>query len=115
MVQVTIQPPIKRFIKVEELISNFVDFRVNYYKEASPTFYIPASPKPIYNEVFNSEDIEVLCANFKEQFLTYYLPELNRYSDPLEVLKLWDSLDFKGRSNTFQDPHKYSKMLILAK
>lgn len=61
------------------------------------------------------DDVIEICNNFKIAFTDYYLPTFEKYSDPKNVLELWDSLDDKGRSNHFSSPYKNIKIMILSK
>lgn len=61
------------------------------------------------------EDFDEIVGNFMEAFPKYYLPTFEKYSDPKNVLELWDSLDDKGKSNHFSSPHKNIKIMILSK
>ena len=66
-------------------------------------------------EISSKEEINDILESFKKIFLEYYLPAFERYSDPKNVLELWDSLDEEGRTNHFFDPYNYTKILILSK
>jgi hypothetical protein len=61
------------------------------------------------------QDVIDLANYFEEVFPNEILPAFEKYSDPKNVLELWDSLDEEGRTNHFFDPYNYTKILILSK
>ncbi len=63
----------------------------------------------------NRDDVRSISEIFKKVFLECFLPAFERYSDPKNVLELWDSLDEEGKTNHFFDPYKNCKILILSK
>ncbi len=61
------------------------------------------------------QDVIDLANYFEEVFPNEILPAFERYSDPKNVLELWDSLDDEGKLKHFFDPYKNCKILILSK
>lgn len=77
---------------------------------------IPNFEYGIDGKEINSRDgINDISESFKRVFPEYYIPAFERYSDPKNVLELWDGLDDEGKLKHFFDPYKNCKILILSK
>lgn len=64
----------------------------------------------------NRDDVMIIASSFKQVFIECFLPAFEKYSDPKNVLELWDSLETsKEKGKYFQDSNNYSKILILSK
>ncbi|MFN3381865.1 MAG: hypothetical protein ACK41O_20585 [Runella zeae] len=62
------------------------------------------------------DDVIEICNNFKIAFTDYYLPTFEKYSDPKNVLELWDSLPtMLSKADNFPSADNYSKIIILSK
>ncbi len=64
----------------------------------------------------NRDDVMIIASSFKQVFIECFLPAFEKYSDPKNVLELWDSLETMAEKGlVFQDSHNYSKIIILSK
>jgi hypothetical protein len=107
---------IVRIHKVETLLGKIIGD--SSYVEAGKTFSL-ITPKQFGEKLMRiekKEDVQQLAKIFKKVFSEYFLPAFERYSDPKNVLELWDSLETsKEKGRYFQDSNNYSKIIILSK
>ncbi|RYU93807.1 hypothetical protein [Emticicia agri] len=107
------------FFKVEETLLNVLNFNpeVNsLHFIRTLTIGINTNQYGILAKGVDSQnDVSEVCNSFKFAFNDYYLNAFERYSNPKNVLDLWDSLDDKGRSNHFSSPYKNIKIIIISK
>lgn len=104
-----------RIHKVENLLGKIINN--SSYNEAGKTFSI--FPNEEFGETFigieKQEDTKKMGETFKKVFLECFLPAFEKYSNPKNVLELWDGLDDEGKLKHFFDPYKNCKILILSK
>lgn len=98
--------------KVEELLYQITKLEV--YNKNSDTLRV-CFDKEKTAVIYKQEDVIEFSEIFKKNFLEYFLPAFEKYSDPKNVLELWDSLDDEGKLKHFFDPYKNCKILILSK
>jgi hypothetical protein len=106
------------YLVVEDILFKVIGLPFEYKEYPNiPTIKIIANDysKRLSGKLKVEEDFDEIVGNFIEAFPTYYLPTFEKYSDPKNVLELWDSLDDKGKSNHFSSPHKNIKIMILSK
>ncbi len=100
-----------KYKKVEEIL-----FQITGLEVYSNTHTITATPVGKTALIEKYQDVIDLANYFKEVFPKEILPAFERYSDPKNVLELWDSLETMGdKGFIFQDSHNYSKIIILSK
>lgn len=62
------------------------------------------------------QDVLEVVEIFKQTFVDLHLPALKKFSDPQNVLELWDSLETtEQRNNYMPGPDKYTKILFFSK
>ena len=108
------------YLKVEEILLNVNDLPFEY-----SDFPMVVTLRILGNSYSGGrlagklkveEDFDEIVGNFIEAFSTYYLPTFEKYSDPKNVLELWDSLPtMRSKADNFPSPDNYSKILILSK
>lgn len=78
----------------------------------------------LFSETFKStqrtvkteQDVIRITDAFKKAFVELYVPAFEKYSDPKNVLELWDSLGSVEEKNLFfPGPDKYAKILFFSK
>ncbi len=103
------------YYKVERIIAKMANYEMIEY-EQHPYLTTLRLFYPQTSTIVESEDDFYRIINeFEISFTDYYLPTFEKYSNPKNVLELWDSLDDKGKSNHFSSPHKNIKIMILSK
>jgi hypothetical protein len=113
-----IRPEI-RFNIIEDLMFKITGMEI--YRQLNPTLSlaleeISNKEKLLQNIITSEEDVKEISEKFKKYFPELFLPKLIEYSDPTNVLELWDSLmTIEDKNNIFPDTNNYIKILILSK
>ncbi|NBB31992.1 hypothetical protein [Cellulophaga sp. BC115SP] len=105
-----------RYKKVEETLFKVTGLPV--YSIGSRTISVFSGEKfgILATLAKNRNDVTNISESFKQVFIECFLPAFEKYSDPKNVLELWDSLETsKEKGKYFQDSNNYSKILILSK
>ena len=103
------------YYEVERILATMANYEMIEY-EAHPYLTTLRLFYPQTSTIVESEDdFYRIITEFEISFTDYYLPTFEKYSDPKNILELWDSLDDKGKSNHFSSPYKNIKIIILSK
>jgi len=103
------------YYEVERIIATMANYEMIEY-EAHPYLTTLRLFYPQTSTIVESEDdFYRIITEFEISFTDYYLPTFEKYSDPKNILELWDSLDDKINSNQFPSPLNLVKIMILSK
>jgi len=110
--------PVLRYETVEQIM-----FKVTGDSQSLGKRTLQVQSKEVMENYYNNQktiksesDVVQLADNFKKYFVELYLPAFEKYSDPKNVLELWDSLEgVKERNDFFPGPDKYIRVLIISK
>ena len=104
-----------RIKKVEDILYSITALEM--YKLITPTISILIPSNVETKKVITCrEDIEEIAGTFKTVFQKIYLPRFKHYSEPKNILSLWDVLETdKERGKVFQDSNNISKILIISR
>lgn len=108
------------YLRVERILLKLRGIEIEekaFYQFSTVKLLVNDKHKDILQKgVSTLEDITKICGDFKSIFIEEFLPGYEKYSNPKEVLALWDSLPSMGeKGNIFPDTHNYSKIIIMSK
>jgi hypothetical protein len=113
--------PLIRFNQVSDIMFKITNLET--YQVENPTIGITSDEKIRYaleeksgkGSLQSVEEIKPLADLFKKHFVELYLPAFEKYSNPVNVLELFDKLNLGERSSMFNDPCYQMKIIILSK